>query len=636
MIKVKYPPQALKNITSELKRKLKYARQLSKEAQVKPEMFGLYDEVDREISAMATLVETSGFSTKYANKYCRALEELCHTFSSDFGSQEAEERGVAPLQDTERDTFKRQQERNEDAIRQALDKFKETADFFSKLDFLSRDVVIIGANGSGKTVLATELKNHIEGDGVIVSAEKILHIPNFDSILGVGAIAQQLKNVQVGNLSGDGPTLEEATQHFAILLQSLLARDVEDHKEYKRQARLKSKEGSQISAPPATDLELTLDIWNSVFVSVQLQTPDGMNIMAFRGEAEYPADEMSDGEKVGLFLIAHALQAPADGFIIVDEPEMYLHRTIHQKLWNILEVVREDCTFVYLTHDLEFASSRINGKKLWLRCFTYPNKFTIEDIPASELPKPLLLELIGSRHTILFCEGNAGSLDEALYTILFPEYVVKAVGGCARVIHFTKALNQIPFSTAKAIGIIDADYHSEARLKALESENIFGLRLPEVENLLFDEKILHAVGRQHGQAQDKVGEIKNKVLELMSREKLVQVSNFVSAKVDHYLKDANVPRANDISALKTNFTDFLKNVEIERWAHEREESFEKIIAEKDFDSAIRILHHKRLEEIANATFRIKNYNRQALELLQGQKELQDALLKYFPFNRKEI
>lgn len=87
--------------------------------------------------------------------------------------------------------------------------------------------------------------------------------------------------------------------------------------------------------------------------------------------------------------------APKNGLIIVDEPEMYLHRTVIDKLWNRLEKERGDCIFIYMTHDLQFATSRI-GVKSWIKSYEYPSTWDIQVIDENEIPEQLLMELLGS------------------------------------------------------------------------------------------------------------------------------------------------------------------------------------------------------------------------------------------------
>ena len=75
----------------------------------------------------------------------------------------------------------------------------------------------------------------------------------------------------------------------------------------------------------------------------------------------YNAAEMSDGERVIFYLIGECLAAPDDAVIVIDEPEMHLHKSIQSDLWDAIEAERPDCLFVYLTHDVDFAASRASN-----------------------------------------------------------------------------------------------------------------------------------------------------------------------------------------------------------------------------------------------------------------------------------
>lgn len=79
--------------------------------------------------------------------------------------------------------------------------------------------------------------------------------------------------------------------------------------------------------------------------------------------SKYPFMSLSDGEKAVFYYIAHILLAKDNSYIIVDEPENHLHLALIMKLWDALELVRSDCQFIYLTHNLEFAASRNNAEK---------------------------------------------------------------------------------------------------------------------------------------------------------------------------------------------------------------------------------------------------------------------------------
>ena len=65
---------------------------------------------------------------------------------------------------------------------------------------------------------------------------------------------------------------------------------------------------------------------------------------------------LSSGEKAVLYYIAGVLFAMPNAVILVEDPEFYLHHSIMKSLWDSIENLRKDCTFVYLTHDFGFHS----------------------------------------------------------------------------------------------------------------------------------------------------------------------------------------------------------------------------------------------------------------------------------------
>lgn len=75
---------------------------------------------------------------------------------------------------------------------------------------------------------------------------------------------------------------------------------------------------------------------------------------------------MSDGERAIFYLIGQVLVAAANSVLIIDEPELHIHRSIMSSLWDQLESARQDCAFIFITHDIEFAANRI-AKKLQLK-----------------------------------------------------------------------------------------------------------------------------------------------------------------------------------------------------------------------------------------------------------------------------
>ena len=61
----------------------------------------------------------------------------------------------------------------------------------------------------------------------------------------------------------------------------------------------------------------------------------------------YTAGRMSDGEKLVFYLIGAVLCAPDNALLIIEEPEVLLHDSIKNPLWDEIEAMRPDCCLLY-------------------------------------------------------------------------------------------------------------------------------------------------------------------------------------------------------------------------------------------------------------------------------------------------
>lgn len=104
--------------------------------------------------------------------------------------------------------------------------------------------------------------------------------------------------------------------------------------------------------------------------------------------------------------------------MVIDEPELHLHQAIQASLWDQIEATRRDCVFVYITHDLAFAASRVTAK-IWVRSYDRHKSLGLARSPADRrFSESMVLQILGSRRPILFVEGDRTSLDMALYRAL--------------------------------------------------------------------------------------------------------------------------------------------------------------------------------------------------------------------------
>lgn len=106
-------------------------------------------------------------------------------------------------------------------------------------------------------------------------------------------------------------------------------------------------------------MDKLINIWDSIFPQRTLIFEDS-KFFAYeinKTTKKYSANQMSDGERAVLYLASQVLVAPDNKTLIIDEPELHLHNSIMNILWEQLENYRQDCLFIYITHDTNFAAS---------------------------------------------------------------------------------------------------------------------------------------------------------------------------------------------------------------------------------------------------------------------------------------
>lgn len=613
--------------------KINFHTIIAKECEVDTIVIELHGNVINYLSALKTIIDERELSQNYLNQFQNDVQQVLNCFPYH------QQKNLSFIQAQNKSNIQSNIEGQLPSLEKQIKVVEFNLDFFRKLNFFSSNIVAIGANGSGKTTLSNDLKKYLPNTGVVISAQKVLIIPTFSGVSNYNNTNQKLQQTQVAdkslkvtysteNQGNSWHIMNQLGGEFQVLLDNLLA----ERSVIRNQFCDAVQNGQTASLVPITKLDKALQIWNSLIQHRTLECKDGINITlsTITNNDSYPAHQMSDGEKVTLYLISHVLQAPASGFIVIDEPEMYLHKTILGKLWDFLEKERQDCIFVYLTHDLDFATSRTTAKKVWIKSFTHPNIWEIENIPENELPESLLLELLGSRKNILFCEGKKGSIDEKIYNILFPQFTITPVESCFSVMNYTKAFNKLKNINTKAYGLIDSDHHGAERLAALRSENIFSISMSEPENLFMDEDFLKIIAQQLLQHEAVVLEIKKDIINLLARERELQVSNYVSTKINYYFKDSHVSKGNTIADVNINYEKFTNEIKIKEWYDERASFLDTLVADMNYKGTLSIFNNKGLKSIANKHLKILDFSERAIKLLHFQPQTHHLLKKYFP------
>lgn len=354
----------------------------------------------------------------------------------------------------------------------------------------SRQITVVGANGSGKSRFVAQMVKDAGDKAFCISALDALFCKN-DEYAEANGIAKIFHRT-VDNAQFVKPV---ADNEFEMLLYMLMADEMADLLTYKLNRIENSNEPM-----PSTKIDMVIRSWKKVFPNNEVLRDSGLiRFKSVSGEDSFRPVQLSHGEKAVFFYIGASLYAPADSIIFVDSPTLFLHQSITQSLWSAIEGLRSDCTFVYQTHDLEFPTSRTDNLTIWVRsCDIEKGEWDYEILrPHETLSEQLIIDLIGSRKPVLFVEGDdTHSIDCKLYSLIFPDYTVKPMGSCEKVIETVRSFNDIKgFHHLDSMGIVDRDRRNEMEVKYLRDKNILVPNVAEIENLMLLEGVVRAVAR---------------------------------------------------------------------------------------------------------------------------------------------
>ncbi len=513
--------------------------------------------------------------------------------------------------------------------------------FYKALGFAQQNTVIVGANGCGKTSLANLLQKSLNiSDGIVIPAQKLLIFPSFANTPTYNSAQSHFdkyqKSIYDDKVTFDAQKMDDfewqLTQKYGSEMVKVLGMLLGQRQLRINQAASKYSNDESVSKEDFRGiLDDVIEIWNQLIEHRTLLCNDSNQLKIKYGSIIYDAHQMSDGERVIIYLAGRVLFAPKDSIIITDEPELHLHKSIANKLWDLLENKRSDCRFIYFTHDLDFATSR-NCQKGWIKNFHYPNSWSIELIQENIIPEELLLKLVGSRKPILFCEGKVNSPDKQIYEVLFPNYTIQEVDSCKNVINYTKAFNSIPGVSTKAHGIIDKDFRNSAQISKFEQEGIFTYGVSEIENLLISEEFLSEYCKVKSETVD-IEKIKEHVLSEFKNSIESQISLYLSAYIDFMFKECHLRKADTKEKVQENYNTFLSGIDIEETYKKRKEYLSEIIDSRNYKDLITVANHKGLTTKVAQEFGLRGRNEyieRAIQVIRRDLEAQNIIKNYFP------
>lgn len=481
-----------------------------------------------------------------------------------------------------------------------------------KIVFNTKNISIIGGNGSGKSSLMRKIKA-LNTDFTIISAHKNLTIRQ-GSYRGQEYDWLNRNKDYFEGPSGSGhiPNDSNSLQTDFNQMIEIAFRDYND-------ASVEALNSGKTLKETNRKLDNVLNIWNSIFTDKKILYKDKkIKVQALGENSYYDIENLSDGERVVLYILLKLILSDLSPTIVIDEPETFLNPAILNSLFDECEKIKNESNFIYFSHDLEFVTTRKNNTIFWIKEYKHPQSWIIENINANNIPEELIIKVVGAKkQKILFVESQ-NNKDAQLYQLLYPDFKIWPVGGCENVINYTKAFNSRTEKFNKEyFGLIDRDLKPEKQIESLKTEKIFCLPVAIYENIFLKKEIIKFIFDYVGRVDF---ETKFNELELEVKRKIIDDNfklGYKKSKIQQLFNKNIELIAKGETQLIPDFASY--EVEIEAFSS------------KTFDEVLKIFNQKNLSGCVNKLdFNWPNWQIQVLNIFNTEKA-EDFRKEFFKF-----
>ncbi|MCM1005222.1 MAG: DUF4435 domain-containing protein [Prevotella sp.] len=445
----------------------------------------------------------------------------------------------------------------------------------------SRQITIVGGAGAGKSRFMNALVQSYGARAHVISA--------------MGTVACEPQgSIEVLYKAKTGKNTANELATDLDRLGTILLSD-----EFKYLLTVKSEsliEGKRIRLEP-TKLDALVRIWQDIFPDNTVMRRAGQLLFATPGGDDLiSTGKLSSSEKAVLYYIAAVLYAPQDGVIFVDNPALFLHPAMLHVVWNAVEGLRPDCTFVYNTSDVDFMNSRTENVLIWVRSQdTDLGAWDYEVLPPGEAPDDLTACLLGTRRPVLFIEGDAThSIDAKLYPLLFPYHSVRPLGSCNKVIEATRSFSDMKqIHRLDSYGIVDRDRRTAPEVEYLRSKHIMVPEVAEIENIFMLESVIRIMaGIRHRQPERVVQKVRNAVLKMFEAKFREQVLLHVRHRMKRMLETRGDARVKTISELEKHLQSLPEIIDVRTHYEQLMNEFHAIARNRDYNGVLRVFNYK--------------------------------------------
>lgn len=460
----------------------------------------------------------------------------------------------------------------------------------------TRKLIIVGSNGAGKTRFTAAMAEANRERSFPLSALTAI----FDSTVADGGFPNSLDALYLASQTQNSTLTPPATSGLGRLLAMLMHDELTNLLDYKLKHATDSRAAMQ-----ATRLDTVIRLWHEIFPNSKVFLDEGQLSFSRSHDLDaYPATRLSPGEKAVIYYIAALTYAPADADVYVESPELFLHPTVMQGLWNRLEILRPDCRFIYTTHDLDFAASRSGASVVWVRDYDLDSSlWDYQIIPADKsITDEIYMAIVGARKPVLFIEGDGRrSIDSRLYPLVFKDYTVQSLGSCNKVIEATRTFNDLnAYHHMSSWGIVDRDRREVKEVEYLRGKRIMVPEVAEIENILMLEDVITIVAQSMGKDAEKVlrkvrSSIFNQFRANLHQQALLHTRHKVKRTME-YRVDA---KFDSIRALEEHINHLVEEINPRNLYQNFCREFNSYLNNKDYASILRVYNQKSMVPASN-------------------------------------
>lgn len=465
-----------------------------------------------------------------------------------------------------------------------------------QIDSTIRRIVIVGANGAGKSRFTARMAADLGNRAFILSALHALYDRRHYS-----AVASTIDRLYA-EAADAGMSAESDSTQLERLMTILMRDEMLNLIDYK----LRHAENPDTRLAP-TKLDEIINLWQEIFPGNRILIESGRLLFSRRKDESddlYSAGKLSAGERAVIYYLGAITYAPHNSVVMVDSPEIFLHPTIMQSVWNRIEMLRPDCTFVYTTHDLDFAATRSEAATIWVRSYD-PAAATWDYAilpPDTTISDEIYEAILGARKPVLFIEGDGrNSIDAKLYSLIFKDFTVKPLGSCNKVIEATRTFNSLnAFHQMDSYGIVDRDRRDEKEVEYLRGKRIMVPEVAEVENILMLEDVIRAVAHHCRKDEDRVfGRVKRSIIQQFAHDMSAQALLHTRHRVKRTMEYRIDGRFSSVGMLEEHMRQLVQDINARGLYKDFLHQFTLYKTEGDYAGILKVYNQKSMLPASN-------------------------------------